>query len=197
MMEKRQPKDRRPNKQPNKPLQLLRPHAKTTEKKKDTCSICLEEFESRSLAKPACKHKCCSTCLTELFKSATTDESRYPAKCCNPIPLDTVRRFINSKVASEYEKKQAEWETQNRTYCSDKDCGKFISTSNIFATWADCPHCLRVTCTECKNVAHGDKDCPVDKATEQALKLMEKKNYKRCWMCKSGVELMQGCNNLT
>lgn len=163
---------------------------------KDTCSICLEELPSYYLAKLACKHKCCSVCLTEMFKGATTDESRYSPRCCAPIPLEVVRAFMNWEVVRDFEKKMAEWETQNRTYCSNEECGIFIPNENIFATWASCPGCIRVTCTECKKVAHGDKDCPEDENTLKTLSLMERQGYRRCFNCQNGVELMFGCNHI-
>lgn len=164
---------------------------------KGTCSICLEEYLDNYLATLTCGHKVCSECLTDMFKSSTTDESRYPPKCCHPVLLTTVRDFINKKVVAEFEQKMVEWETQNRTYCSDKDCGAFVHENHILSTWASCPRCVRITCTECKNVAHGDKPCPEDEATQQALGLMEKEGYKRCSQCQNGVELMQGCNHIT
>ena len=164
--------------------------------RRDDCAICLDAFKDDQLARLDCAHRCCSACLNEMFKGATTDESRYPPKCCAPISVETIRPFINEKILQKFLAKKIEWDTPDRTYCSDRDCGRFLHANEISGTKGSCPTCFRVTCTECKNVAHRGRACLEDEATKQALGLMAKEGYKRCTRCQSGVELADGCNHI-
>lgn len=50
----------------------------------------------------------------------------------------------------------------------------------------------------CKREAHGvGKDCPEDWELEQVLKMGEKSGWRRCYKCRTLVELTQGCTHVT
>lgn len=50
----------------------------------------------------------------------------------------------------------------------------------------------------CKREAHGvGKDCPEDWELEQVLKIGEKSGWRRCYKCRTLVELTQGCTHVT
>lgn len=50
----------------------------------------------------------------------------------------------------------------------------------------------------CKREAHGfGKDCPEDRELEQVLKMGERSGWRRCYKCRTLVELAQGCTHVT
>ncbi|CZR55113.1 uncharacterized protein PAC_04999 [Phialocephala subalpina] len=165
---------------------------------KRECIICLDIVVFFEVAKLPCGHECCRSCLVDMFTSSLVDESRYPPKCCDGIPPDAkeVRLFLSADIIKEFEEKKIEWETKDRTYCSNLECGKFIRLENITHGLATCPTCKTVTCTLCGEGAH-DTGCPKDEALQQVLQLMEEKGWRRCYSCKAGVELNFGCNHIT
>ena len=134
----------------------------------------------------------------EMFEAATVDESRYPPICCDEISLEpeNVRLFLTSELIKKYLEKKIEWETKDRTYCSHKDCRKFIGLGHIFADLAVCPTCDHKTCTLCKKASH-DADCPKDNELHQALELVKENGWRRCEFCGRILELKVGCNHIT
>jgi hypothetical protein len=161
------------------------------------CVICEEFVIFFDVTHLPCQHDCCRACLMEMFEAATLDESRYPPKCCDelsPEP-DNVRLFLTSEIIKKYLEKKIEWETKNRTYCSHKDCRKFIGSEHIFADLAVCPTCDHKTCTLCKETSH-DADCPKDNELEQTLELAKENSWRRCESCRRVLDLMFGCNHI-
>ncbi|KAF7920911.1 hypothetical protein EAE99_007763 [Botrytis elliptica] len=59
--------------------------------------------------------------------------------------------------------KKVEFDTPNRTYCSNPLCSAFIHPESIINEQATCLDCSTITCTLCKATAHGG-DCPADTA---------------------------------
>jgi len=161
------------------------------------CVICMDDFVSYYLAGVMCGHRICSPCISEMFKGAITNESRYPPRCCVPISLETAPSFLNWEIAKQFEEKKVEWDTENRTYCSNEECGAFVRPRNIHGTLAYCSRCQRVTCTNCKRVGHGDRPCVDDEGVQQALQLINQNNWRRCSSCRNGVERIDGCNHMT
>ena len=162
------------------------------------CVICEEHVAFFDVARLPCQHECCRACLMEMFEAATVDESRYPPKCCDEISPESenVRLFLTSEMIEKYLEKKIEWETKNRTYCSNKDCRKFIASEHIFADLAVCPTCDHKTCTLCKEAFH-DADCPKDNELEQTLELVKENSWRRCESCRRILDLMVGCNHIT
>jgi hypothetical protein len=123
------------------------------------CAICLEPFQPKDLVELPCAHYACIWCLKSLFQAATVSEENYPATCCSPIPLPLARPHLSFTIARRYEALVTEYETTDRTYCSNTDCKAFIKPDSIFGNKAICRFCKVVTCTECKEAAHGWKTC--------------------------------------
>jgi hypothetical protein len=162
------------------------------------CVICEEYVAFFDVARLPCQHECCRACLMEMFEAATIDESRHPPKCCDEISpeAENVRIFLTSEIIKKYLEKKIEWETKNRTYCSHKDCRKFIGLDHIFADLAVCPTCEHKTCTMCKEASH-DADCPKDNELQQTLELVKENGWRRCESCRRVLELRVGCNHIT
>lgn len=165
---------------------------------KRECVICLDMVVFFEIAKLPCGHECCRGCLQDMFTAAVVDESRYPPRCCDNIATDAkeVRLYLSAELIKAFEEKKVEWESTNRAYCSNEECGLFIRAEHVVPGLATCPTCHTVTCTFCKKSAH-DGDCPDDEALQQTLRLMSETGWRRCQQCRAGVELTFGCNHIT
>lgn len=91
---------------------------------------------------------------------------------------------------------------KERIYCPMVNCGEFIpkpvqvDEKNPFEVF--CPKCRTRVCTTCKQRAHHvGKDCPQDWALEAVLRMGKNAGWRRCYKCRSLVELVQGCSHIT
>jgi hypothetical protein len=123
-----------------------------------------------------------------MFSAAVNQESRYPPRCCEPIPLNIASPFLFWKLARDYEEKKEEWECKDRTYCSNLDCRRWISPEFSEEKNALCRYCSLVTCRLCKGAAHVGRLCPEDAAMERTVSLLRKNQWRRCPKCRTGVE---------
>ena len=143
------------------------------------CGDAKEFFE---VARVPCKngHEYCRDCLAQLFQLSITDESLFPPRCSSePILLQRVRFFLPSDLAIEFEAKEPELSTRNRTYCHDRTCATCIPAHAIENDIASCPQCYRTTCTMCKHTSHSG-DCPQDTALQQLLETANAAQWQRC-----------------
>ncbi|KAF7945588.1 hypothetical protein EAE96_010355 [Botrytis aclada] len=109
-----------------------------------------------------CNHEYCRDCLQDLFRTSMIDGSLSPPRCCRqPITSEAVRIFLNDKLILLYERKKAEFDTPNRTYCSNPLCSAFIHPESIINEQATCMDCSTITCTLCKADAHGETAPPI------------------------------------
>jgi IBR domain, a half RING-finger domain len=161
------------------------------------CNVCMDDFDSRNVLTLQCHHHCCRESLNEIFRGATTDESRYPPRCCEPIPFEQSQRLLEGQVAREFLEKQVEWETKDRTYCSNRGCLRFIRPENIRGKDAKCTSCRTRTCSHCKKAAHGKERCLDDEDMQGPLRVMEQNRWRRCESCGAGIERTYGCNHIS
>ena len=168
--------------------------------RKETCNVCLDEYFWYLVLTLACGHHFCGECITELFKGATKDESRYPPRCCEPIPLEQGQTIVHWEAMDEYMEKKVEWDTlaKNRTYCSNTECGAFIRPQqvNVRGRTATCHKCGRKTCTKCKAEQHPPYQKCHDPDLQGALNVIEENRWQRCSTCGTGVERELGCNHM-
>ncbi|KFZ20941.1 hypothetical protein V502_02968 [Pseudogymnoascus sp. VKM F-4520 (FW-2644)] len=161
------------------------------------CEACREEKKFFEVARVPCRHEYCRACLEDLFKTAMTDESYFPPRCCHQqIPIIAVRIFLSSELVQAFERKKIEFETPNRTYCYLPTCSAFINTQDVNGEGAECHECGSMTCTTCKAAAHAG-DCPNDAALQQVLETARENGWQRCYSCWRLVELDHGCNHMT
>jgi hypothetical protein len=163
-----------------------------------SCNICMDNHPSDDCVAFACNHHCCRECLNKMYKGATGDETRYPPRCCQPIPIEQSRRLLHADVLKNFLDKQVEWESKDRIYCSNKTCSAFIRPENIQGKKAKCLKCGMRTCADCKKAAHSSrKPCVGDgHGTRLALKVMEENKWRRCPGCNNGIERAEGCNHM-
>ncbi|TVY29615.1 putative E3 ubiquitin-protein ligase [Lachnellula hyalina] len=161
------------------------------------CTACQDDFQFYDTARAPCDHEYCRTCLKDLFRASITDDSLFPPKCCGQtIPAGSVRIHLTGDLIRQYEAKKIEYETPDRTYCSNVLCFAFIRVENIQNERATCPACTEVTCTMCKGKAHRG-DCPADTALQLVLDTANENGWQRCYSCRRLVELDIGCNHIT
>ncbi|KAF5876302.1 putative ibr finger domain protein [Botrytis fragariae] len=161
------------------------------------CTACQELIRCSDIARVPCNHEYCRDCLQDLFRTSMVDDSLFPPRCCRqPITSETVRIFLTDKLILLYEQKKIEFDTPNRTYCSNPLCSVFIQPESIINEQATCLDCSTITCTLCKATAHRG-DCPADTALQQLLHTANENGWQRCYFCHRLVELDIGCNHIT
>ncbi|RKF53905.1 putative ibr finger domain-containing protein [Erysiphe neolycopersici] len=162
----------------------------------ENCVSCQEIFPLQELIQCPCDHTYCSECLSKLIQTSIKDDELFPPKCCKqPIPLANVM-FLSPELIHSFEAKKIEFETKDRTYCSNQTCSAFIQPINIEGDNAICPECETVTCKICKAASH-DGDCPADTALQSTIQLAKANGWKRCFNCRCMIELDTGCNHMT
>lgn len=159
------------------------------------CTAC-SELEI-SVIKVPCEHYYCAGCLRRLFRDAMTDETLFPVRCCNhEIPLCRVRHFFSADLITQFERKAVEYTTSDRTYCANATCREFIDPAPIEDTCATCTACDQSTCSLCKREVH-DGLCPPNPEMDQLLETARLAGWRRCFQCRTMVELDVGCNHIT
>ena len=162
------------------------------------CVACGDLKDFFEIVKVPCGDLYCADCIKDLFSAAVRDESFFPPRCCRQnIDIDTVKIFVNKELQEELEKKRVEFGTQDRTYCSQAECGTFINPTLIEHDLATCPDCGSRTCALCKDAEHLGSDCPQDPALQEVLQLANENGWKRCSSCRRMIELTIGCNHIT
>ncbi|THZ65993.1 hypothetical protein D6C85_08251 [Aureobasidium pullulans] len=161
------------------------------------CEACNDYLpESETLLAP-CGDRYCAECLTMLFESAMNDESMYPPRCCAQIiPLASVRSTITEELAVAFTEKAIEFDTVDRTYCSDPNCATFIPADVILNDIATCGNCGMTTCAICKAASHLN-DCPQDENIRALLQQAEEMQWQRCSECLRIVQRDTGCNHIS
>lgn len=162
------------------------------------CVSCLEQVQVSQTFSSPCGHVYCNTCIKQLFLNATKDEDLYPPRCCgNVIPAGIALRLLSYKELTAFSAKGVECAAIDRVYCADFTCSTFIPPWLITGESANCPSCDKTTHTLCKSLDHPDQDCPSDEQLQEVLNLGELEGWRRCFNCRTMVELGQGCNHMT
>ncbi|TVY49796.1 hypothetical protein LOCC1_G000412 [Lachnellula occidentalis] len=151
---------------------------------KSPCVACEDIIENPAMATVPCNHKFCRNCLQGLFQRSQIDESLFPPKCCLPILPAQVREFLTPELIAMHKEKKVEFETVDRTYCSNLQCHRFLRPEYITGDLGTCATCNQSTCTNCKTTAHGGDDCPRDEATEALLRYGTAQGWRRCFSCR-------------
>lgn len=161
------------------------------------CIACGDSHDENSVAKAKCRHTYCADCIVGLFTAAMTDESLFPPRCCKkPIPLEDIINYVDNEFATEFRKKEVEFTTINRVYCSLPTCSKFIPPSDINSDLGHCRGCGSETCAICKNAGHNGP-CPEDSSKKEVLDLAKTEGWQQCSQCQRLVELDRGCHHIS
>ncbi|KAF2454801.1 hypothetical protein BDY21DRAFT_387278 [Lineolata rhizophorae] len=161
------------------------------------CCSCREAFRRCDVIEVPCNDVYCVGCLKRLFNISARDMSLFPPRCHRvQIPLGLVSCYLNAEELEDFQNAQTEFSTDDKTYCSTANCGKFIPPSQITAGKAECVRCGNFTCTYCKNGYHLN-DCSEDPDLQTTLALAESSGWKRCYSCRALIQLQTGCNHMT
>ncbi|KAG2746578.1 hypothetical protein P692DRAFT_201791821 [Suillus brevipes Sb2] len=166
------------------------------------CVICQDPIFGAEVRAP-CGHFYDIGCITDLFQSATRDESLYPPRCCRQnIPLPQVRPHLTQTVLAEFTLKAQEFGTMKRVYCVAPTCSRFLGPlhegflSKVFT--CPSPTCNTTTCGKCRGRYEGFTHfCTPDAETEQVLTLSRASGWARCPGCAQMIELNMGCFHMT
>ncbi|KAF2640459.1 hypothetical protein P280DRAFT_319736 [Massarina eburnea CBS 473.64] len=190
---------------PAVPTQPADPAPSSTSLRKEEehlCSVCLDSFPAKNTTTLDCepeRHTYCHTCLAHLFETAVFKEtSLFPPRCCQKdIPLDIGRELLSKDLIKDFDLKVEELKSPNPTFCSNRECAKFIRASEIQHNIGTCPFCKDKTCSTCKGKAHEEQLCPQDPDTISLQDEAKRSKWQQCSECKNMVELSAGCFHIT
>jgi hypothetical protein len=140
-----------------------------------------------------------------MVDQSITDESKMPPRCCTqPIPSAIIKLVLPREKQHLFLKAVVQFSTpwETRIFCPNTNCGEFIPPADKSDPKqpfeAICKHCRTRVCVMCKRSAHqAGQDCPEDHESDAVLKMGERSGWRRCYKCRSLVELAQGCTHIT
>lgn len=163
-----------------------------------TCVSCMEQFDKADSFTSPCGHDFCIECIRWLFLGSIKDEELYPPRCCGRvIPPGMAIRILDFRELQEFSARAMEYRAKDRVYCAYPTCSKFIPEFAIKNDHGTCPGCQRLTHIPCRSLAHPRSDCPADQPLQDVLALAEAESWRRCYNCRTMVELNHGCHHIT
>ncbi|EIN08607.1 hypothetical protein PUNSTDRAFT_103483 [Punctularia strigosozonata HHB-11173 SS5] len=155
-----------------------------------------------------CGHRFHPSCLRELVRKATEDESLFPPRCCDrrpgaaAIPYDAFGALLAPDEVRAYEDRKREFGTPagERVYCSAPACGAFVGRKSAGEPPRAVP-CVREgcgarTCDACGGAPHAwHVACSGgrDEGERALLALGREREWQRCPHCRRIVEKSGGC----
>ena len=167
------------------------------------CTCCFDDVPFKNAVDLPCRHQYCQPCFSQLVGTAIQSEDTFPPKCCiQEIPRRILDTHLSSKEMSEYDEKALEYAVAvgSRYYCGSPKCAKWIDTRKAHRSNGAlrCPHCQFWMCTSCRGSQHSaNQDCPQDFGLGAALQQAERAGWRRCYSCRTMVELNTGCRHIT
>ncbi|KAL8417392.1 hypothetical protein RB596_007496 [Gaeumannomyces avenae] len=171
-----------------------------------SCICCRDDFSKmQALQTLPCGHTYCNDCLVIMINQSIRDESKMPPRCCTqPITSSIVRAVLGREEQQTFLKAVLQFGTpwESRIFCPNSACGEFIRPRGRIDPKHPfdviCRRCRTHACIMCKRDAHPlGQDCPADWELDAVLKMGEKSGWRRCYKCRTLVELSQGCTHMT
>jgi hypothetical protein len=167
------------------------------------CISCFDDIPEKKAVDAPCRHSYCRPCFSQLVKTAMLSEDTFPPKCClQDIPRRAMQSHLSPDELNQFDKKALEYAVPvgNRYYCGSPECAEWIDTRKAWR-WnggLECPHCEFKMCISCRGAQHGrNQDCPQDFGLRRALEQAERAGWRRCYSCRTMVELNTGCRHIT
>lgn len=167
------------------------------------CTSCFDSIPDQQSVFLPCQHPYCRCCFSQLVSTALQSEDTFPPKCClQEIPRRILDTSLSSSEMIEYDQKALEYavDVASRYYCGSPECAKWIDTRKVTRQNGalECPHCKFWMCTSCRGAQHtANEDCPQDFGLSAALEQAERAGWRRCYNCRTMVELNTGCRHIT
>ena len=167
------------------------------------CTSCFDSIPDLQSVFLPCRHPYCGSCFSQLVNTALQSEDTFPPKCClQEIPRRILDTSLSCSEMIEYDKKALEYavDVSSRYYCGSPECAKWIDTRKASRQngTLECPHCKFWMCTSCRGAQHtANEDCPQDFGLSAALEQAERAGWRRCYNCRTMVELNTGCRHIT
>ncbi|CAN8100482.1 unnamed protein product [Discula destructiva] len=128
-----------------------------------------------------------------------------PPRCCTqPIPATMIKSLLVREDQQLFLKSVQQFSTpwEQRIFCPNTNCNEFVpprpKVDPKHPFDVVCRECRTRICTMCKMRAHPlGQDCPSDCELDQVLQIGEKSGWRRCYKCRTLVELTQGCTHMT
>ena len=168
------------------------------------CHVCYDEtvpgFEL------LCFHQYCVECLRQTLRTAVSDSSRLPLRCCDiPIDLSCAWVVLDHDDATRLLARLEEMQATNKMYCPS--CNQFFNLDLVDTVGSNhslpCP-CGRLICVECRTLEHPNMTCPENKSgitvagsDKLLLELAQDKKWKQCPSCHTMIERVSGCIHMT
>lgn len=171
--------------------------------KNSECTSCFDDIPAKDAIGVPCGHQYCLPCFSQLVNTAVLSEDTFPPQCClQDIPRRILQSHISSKDLTTYDEKALEYAVPSgsRYYCGSPSCAKWVDTRKArrLSGGLQCPHCRFKMCTSCRGALHGkNEDCPHDFGLGAALEQAERAGWRRCYSCRTMVELNKGCRHIT
>ncbi|KAB5517336.1 hypothetical protein GE09DRAFT_569738 [Coniochaeta sp. 2T2.1] len=182
-----------------------------------SCICCREDYyfcadgrrgEEARLETLPCGHVYCRNCLRVMITQSTQDEGKMPPRCCTqPIPGSTIKALLPSREEQQaFLKAVLQFSTpwESRIFCPNALCGEFIpprpkgdNPKHPFEVV--CRACKTSVCVMCKKGGGHrlGQDCPDDWELDAVLRMGERSGWRRCYKCRTLVELVAGCTHMT
>jgi hypothetical protein len=128
-----------------------------------------------------------------------------PPRCCTrAIPGSIIKSVLTKDDQQTFMKSVLQFSTpwEARIFCPNPGCEEFIPKRGKIDPKHPfevvCRKCRTRACSTCKRAAHAfGQDCPSDWELDAVLQMGEKSGWRRCYKCRTLVELTQGCSHIT
>ncbi|KAF8137118.1 hypothetical protein EV363DRAFT_1316699 [Boletus edulis] len=160
------------------------------------CVICQDPIYGAEIRAP-CGHYYGIDCITDLFQSATRDETLFPPRCCRQnIPFAQVQLHLSQELITTFQQKQVEFSTLKRVYCSSPPCSHFLGPISEGFFDSKVYTCPAPGCRE-QHSSNWTHTCRPDTDAAQVLELGRASGWARCPGCSQLIELHIGCFHMT
>ncbi|KAB8110560.1 hypothetical protein EE612_047869 [Oryza sativa] len=180
------------------------------------CTICMETVDAiERFAIPGCTHAFCASCVRQYIAAKVEENvlsigcpdpgckdsgggALHPEACRDVIPPQLFQRWGDALCDSAL--------SSLKFYCPFSDCSALLvddpGDGEEAITDAECPHCSRMFCAQCKVPWHGGSTCAEfqklgkdERGRDDLLlrKVAKDSKWQRCPKCKMYVERVEGC----
>jgi hypothetical protein len=120
------------------------------------------------------------------------------------VPASVIKAVLDRDAQQAFLRAVLQYSTpwESRVFCTDAGCGDFIpprarvDPKHPFEV--TCRSCRTSVCVMCRRSGHRlGQDCPDDWELDAVLKMGERSGWRRCYKCRTLVELTQGCTHMT